>query len=210
MLRHAGIWQAIDRLARERGLSASGLARLGGLDPTTFNKSKRIARDGKRRWPSTESISKILDATGASLGEFMAYADDRIASGSYRNLPFIDTNQAARPGFFDDFGNPIGQGWDEIPFPELSDPQSYALEVSGGGMEPVYRDGDVLIVSPNAGVRRGDRVAGWVRDGGIVAGVLVRRSARRIDLHPFRAGAPDMSLSVDELAWLSRIMWSSQ
>ncbi len=72
MLRHDDIWRAIDRLASAKGLSVSGLAKLAGLDPTTFNRSKRATGDGKLRWPSTESLSKILSATGASLNEFVA------------------------------------------------------------------------------------------------------------------------------------------
>ncbi len=67
MLTHASIWQAIDALAAQHGLTASGLARRAGLDPTSFNRSKRISRSGKPRWPSTESLAKILAATGASL-----------------------------------------------------------------------------------------------------------------------------------------------
>ena len=47
MLKHTDIWRAIDRLAAQHGLSASGLARRAGLDPTTFNKSKRTTNDGK-------------------------------------------------------------------------------------------------------------------------------------------------------------------
>ena len=42
MLTHSDIWNAVDRLAARAGLSASGLAKKAGLDPTTFNKSKRI------------------------------------------------------------------------------------------------------------------------------------------------------------------------
>src|SRR3546814_19065992 len=72
LLRHQDIWRAIDRLARESGMSPSGLARRAGLDPTTFNKSKRIARDGKPRWPTTESISKITAATRTKMGHFVA------------------------------------------------------------------------------------------------------------------------------------------
>ena len=60
MLTHAQVWSAIDRLAARAGLSASGLARRAGLDPTTFNKSKRITPEGRARWPSTESIAKAL------------------------------------------------------------------------------------------------------------------------------------------------------
>ena len=62
MLRHSDIWRAIDRLAQEKGLLVSGLVRRAGLDPTTFSKIKRITRDGKPRWPSTESISNKLQA----------------------------------------------------------------------------------------------------------------------------------------------------
>jgi phage repressor protein C with HTH and peptisase S24 domain len=71
LLTHAQIWRAIDALAAKHGLSPSGLARRAGLDPTSFNKSKRGGA-GKLRWPSTESIAKILAATGATLHEFVA------------------------------------------------------------------------------------------------------------------------------------------
>jgi phage repressor protein C with HTH and peptisase S24 domain len=67
MLKHSDIWHAVDRLAARYSMSPSGLARRAGLDPTTFNKSKRITREGKQRWPNTESIAKILEATGASI-----------------------------------------------------------------------------------------------------------------------------------------------
>ena len=72
MLSHERIWSAIDALAARHGLSPSGLARRAGLDPTTFNKSKRNAADGRPRWPSTESLSKILDATNTGLDAFTA------------------------------------------------------------------------------------------------------------------------------------------
>ena len=75
MMRHADIWQAIDRLAADHGLSPSGLARRAGLDPTTFNKSKRLARDGRPRWPSTESLSKILESVGTAPATFVGYFD---------------------------------------------------------------------------------------------------------------------------------------
>lgn len=71
MLTHELIWQAIDRLAAAKGYSPSGLAKQAGLDPTTFNKSKRVSTDGKPRWPSTESIAKILAVTGATMSEFL-------------------------------------------------------------------------------------------------------------------------------------------
>ena len=55
MLTHAQIWSAIDRLAARAGLTASGLARRAGLDPTTFNKSKRDYRG----WARTLAVNRI-------------------------------------------------------------------------------------------------------------------------------------------------------
>ncbi len=76
MLTHAQIWNAVDRLAARAGLSASGLAKRAGLDPTTFNKSKRITPDGRPRWPSTESVAKILAATGTTIDTFVGLIGD--------------------------------------------------------------------------------------------------------------------------------------
>ena len=81
MLSHSGVWAAIDALAERHGLSVSGLARRAGLDSTAFNRSKRLSGDGRPRWPSTESIAKILAATGTSLGEFMKLLDAGPAGG---------------------------------------------------------------------------------------------------------------------------------
>ena len=209
MLTHSDIWRAIDRLAREYGFSASGLARRAGLDPTTFNKSKRTTRDGRLRWPSTESIAKILAATGAGLEEFVSYVGDG-GSGISHTIPLIGFPQAAMAGCFDDAGHPVGAAWDEIAFPALGDPHSYALEISGDGMEPVYRDGDTVIVSPRANIRRGDRVVIRTRSGAVMAGVLRRRSARRIDIGSFNPRHEDRTLRVDDVQWMARIVWAGQ
>ena len=100
MLKHADIWRAIDALARVNDLSASGLARKAGLDPTTFNRSKRAAPDGRQRWPSTESVAKILDATGCSLGDFVALVGEGQDVQTLRRVPVIGYAQAGAAGFF--------------------------------------------------------------------------------------------------------------
>lgn len=210
MLRHADIWRAIDALAASHGMTASGLARRAGLDPTTFNKSKRITRDGKPRWPSTESVSKILQATESSLDEFTGHITGPKGTRTVQKIPVLGYGQAGERGFFDDAGYPLGSGWDEIIFPNMDDPRAYALEVSGDSMEPVYREGDVLIVSPAATLRRGDRVVLKTKEGEVMAQRLVRQTAHRIDLQPLNPNHPDRSLAVEEVAWLARIVWASQ
>ena len=75
-MNHYQIWHAIELFAHDHGMSCSGLAKVSGLDPTTFNKSKRMTVFGQPRWPSTCSISKILSATGASAKDFFKYITD--------------------------------------------------------------------------------------------------------------------------------------
>jgi phage repressor protein C with HTH and peptisase S24 domain len=211
MLTHKQIWTAIDALAAKNKLSASGLAKLSGLDPTTFNKSKRGAPTGKLRWPSTESISKILAATGASLEEFVALVSkDGGAHAPLRLIPLVGMAQAGSRGFFDDAGYPAGAGWDEIPFPELGDEHAYALEVSGDSMLPVYRDGDRIIVSPAASARRGDRVVVKTLAGEVLAKQLARLTAQRVDLKSLNPAYEDRSFALTEVAFIHRIIWASQ
>ncbi|HEY0833316.1 MAG TPA: helix-turn-helix transcriptional regulator [Azospirillum sp.] len=210
MLKHADIWRAIDRLAAQHGLSASGLARRAGLDPTTFNKSKRTTGDGKLRWPSTESVSKVLDATGASLSEFVSLVGDGVGGGPMQRVPVIGYAQAGNAGFFDDAGYPAGSGWDELLFPSLGDPHAYALEVSGESMEPVYRDGDTIIVSPAAQIRRGDRVVVRTKGGEVMAKQLTRETATRVELMSINRAHPDRVIPRNDIAWIARIIWASQ
>jgi len=209
MLKHADVWKAIDRLAREYGFSTSGLARQSGLDPTTFNKSKRITREGKLRWPSTESVAKVLTATGANLAEFVSYVTDSEGAGIYRNIPLIGFAQVGNQGYFDDAGYPAGGSWDEIPFPGLGDPQAYALEITGDSMEPVFRDGDTVIVSPQANIRRGDRVVVKTKNGEVMVKLLQRQSVHKIELKSLNPDHEDRSLEVENVEWIARVVWSS-
>src|SRR5215210_3034672 len=115
-MRHDDIWRAIDALAAEHGLSASGLARRAGLDATAFNPSKRIGGDGRARWPSTESVAKVLAATGIGIDAFASLvtgtpAPSRRADGAAgrgaapaeaRRIPLIGFAQAGADGYFDD------------------------------------------------------------------------------------------------------------
>ena len=210
MLRHGDIWRAIDALAADHGLTASGLARRAGLDPTTFNKSKRITREGKPRWPSTESVAKILDATGSSLDAFTVHITGHRGRRGAARIPVLGYTQAGDRGYFDDAGYPVGTGWDEITFPDLNDPHAFALEVSGDSMEPVYREGDVIVVSPAAQIRRGDRVVLKTKAGEVMAKQLVRQTAHRIELQSINPRYPDRSFTMSEVAWMARIVWAGQ
>lgn len=212
MLSHEKIWAAIDALAARHSLSASGLARRAGLDSTAFNKSKRCAPDGRPRWPSTESLAKIMEATGASLSEMLTLIDERVDLPVRRSsVPLIGFAQAGGGGFFDDGGFPVGQGWEEIELPTASvGENAYALQVQGDSMLPLYRDGDVLIVEPGARVRKGDRVIAKTVSGEVMAKVLADRNAQNIELVSLNPDYPDLMIPQDDIVWLARIIWATQ
>jgi phage repressor protein C with HTH and peptisase S24 domain len=214
-MKHDDVWRALDTLAAENGLSPSGLAKRSGLDPTTFNPSKRRMPDGRARWPSTESLAKVLDATGATLDAFTALvtgarALPAVPRPQSRRIPLIGLAQAGGEGYFDDGGYPVGGSWDEVSLPEVTDGNAYALEISGESMEPVFRDGDLVIVSPNAPIRRGDRVVVRTVRGEVMAKQLARRSARRVELRSLNPAHPDYNFDLSEVSWIHRIVWASQ
>jgi phage repressor protein C with HTH and peptisase S24 domain len=212
MFTHRAIWDGLDALAKRHGLSVSALAKLAGLDATAFNVSKRISKDGRERWPSTESIAKVLDATGESFDNFLSGAVAYVQSGapSARSVPLLGLAQAGSGGFFDSAGHPAGQGWDEIALPASEANGTYALEVQGDSMFPLYREGDRIIVSPSEQVRRGDKVVVKTRDGEVMAKILHRQTAKQIELHSMNPAYPPRIVDLADVEWMARITWASQ
>jgi phage repressor protein C with HTH and peptisase S24 domain len=208
MLTHDQIWTALDRLAERAGLSPSGLAKKSGLDPTTFNKSKRVTGDGRERWPSTESVSKALKATNIGFASFVRLIDD--SARAVQSVPLLGFAQAGSGGYFDDGGFPVGKGWDEVGLPSVNDEHAYALEISGDSMRPAYRDGDVIVVSPGTAIRRGDRVVVKTKDGEVMVKELKRRTAKTLELQSLNPGYTDRTLNAADVEWIARIVWVSQ
>jgi phage repressor protein C with HTH and peptisase S24 domain len=207
-LTHEQIWTALDRLAERAGLSASGLAKKSGLDPTTFNKSKRVTSDGRERWPSTESVSKALAATASSIDTFVQLIGD--GDQTVQSVPLLGLAEAGTAGHFDEAGFPAGKGWDAIGLPAVSDEHAYALEISGDAMKPAYRDGDVVVASPGTAIRRGDRVVLKTKAGEVMLRELKRRTARSLELQSLNANQPDRTLAAAEVEWIARIVWVRQ
>ena len=195
MLSHERVWAAIDALASRHGLHTSRLARKAGLDATSFNKSKRVSRKGREHWPSTESISKILDIE---------------PSGSLRRsmIPLIGMEEAASGKIVTEDGMPSeGPGRDAIEFPNVEQEKVFALAVTGDALSPLYRDGDILIVSPTASTRKGDRIVVCTTSGEILAKELKRRSAKTLTMTSL-AKDEDQVIPAEEIAWTARIMWA--
>lgn len=210
LLTHNGMWAAIDRLAARFDLTPSALARLSGLDPTSFNPSKRGGTPEERaRWLSTESLAKVLEATGVSISDFAALIEAE-RPRTARGVPLLGFAQAGSDGFFDDAGFPVGQGWDEVAFPGMAEDGAYALEIAGDSMAPVYRNGDRIVVTPVLEPRRGDRVVVRTLEGEVMAKEVARITARVIALSSLNPDYEGRVLERKDIAWIARILWASQ
>ncbi len=154
----------------------------------------------------------MLEATGASFDELatLVQTGRRDSHAPAGPIPLVGFAQAGGGGYFDDGGFPVGAGWEQIRFPEVRDENAYALEVTGDSMLPLYREGDIIVVSPNAGTRRGDRVVVRTLDGEVMAKMLVRRTAKTVELASLNPEHPALVLPVERIDWMARIVWASQ
>ena len=215
MLSHKQIWAAIDALAEGQSTFPFGFSTQGRTGPNQLQQIKTYVSNAERlRWPSTESISKALAATDTPLKQFLAFVQgkggDNPMVPDALQIPLLGMAQAGVGGFFDDGGFPVGQGWDEIDFPRAEHDAIFALEVSGDSMLPLYRDGDVVIVAPNASTRKGDRVVVKTLEGEVMAKILQHRTSHSIELLSLNREHEDRKFDLKELEWIARIVWASQ
>ena len=209
-LSHAQLWKAIDSLARHEGLSVSALAKRAGLDATSFNPSKRFGpgEPPRPRWPSTESLTRILTATGLSLGEFAALAHDGVERAAA--VPLLGMAQAGQDGYFDDAGLPVGDGWEQTDLPRPKD-SLLSLRIVGDSMDPLYREGDRIIVDREATeVRKGDRVVVRTTGGETLAKEIGALTAQVVTLASVNPAYGTRTLARNEIVWMGRILWVSQ
>ena len=214
MLTHDQVWRGVDRLALRNELSASGLAKRAGLDPTTFNKSKRITKEGKLRWPSTESVAKILEATQTSMMDFVRLIDGNGEKGetitTAERMRFGRLSDLEDEGRTDASGFPDGSGWEEMDFPLIEDANAYIIELDRDIAPPTHKTGDLVVVSPSSGIRRGDRILARLRDGEMIVGSLVRRTTQKVTITPVSHVGEEIVVETRRVAWLARIIWLSQ
>lgn len=209
MLEHKQVWAAIDALAERNGMSPSGLARRAGLDPTTFNKSKRHAADGRPRWPSTESIAKILRATNSTIFDLFG--------GTASNKPHAPVAIPLLGEAHAGFAGAMEAGAAEAPmpqrivtFPDTRYDPLYALSVTGDSMQPLYRDGDVLFVSPKATPNVGDRVVVKLQDGNVLVKTLKGKRGGSYEFHAANPDHDDAVMDSASVEWVARIVYATQ
>jgi phage repressor protein C with HTH and peptisase S24 domain len=206
MFTHDQIWAAIDRLAESRGFSASGLARQAGLDPTAFNRSKRISPNGKPRWPSTESLAKILAVTDCTMRDLLSLIEgDAPESVSIPILSYDDA-KAGR-------NTPRAKAEHftlSIDIANTEPDMMFALRVADNRFSPIFREGAILIAARGMKCRADDRVLFHHGTLGLRAGIIDSATKKGTAiLLPDDNVFKKIDITEDQLNWTARILWSS-
>lgn len=212
MLSHEKVWEALDALATRYSLSPSGLAKRAGLDPTAFNRSKRYSGDGRPRWPSTESLAKVFEATGASWLEFTALMEvpNHKAPNGWLHSNLSGFAEAGAGHFNREASSSQGQ---ETYRPDLFgsiSPYTFAFAIEGEAMLPLYRNGDIIIVDPKVPVRKGQRVFVQTIDGEVIVRILARSRSTHLELVTPTPAYPLRTIGREQVALMGRIIWASQ
>lgn len=202
-MNHEKIWDAVDNLAKKNNLSPSGLAKKAGLDSTTFNKSKRIRPDGKHRFPSLDSIQKITEACHISFEEFYHLSKVKEINETPSNIPYVELSTLEKNT------NTIDskECSKKIKFPDSKN-NLYAVEIDKYELD--YQIGTILIVTQNSEIRRNDKTIIRLKNDSSVLGKFVRRTAKTIELNDLSKEKKDVSIKIDDIKEINRILWISQ
>lgn len=201
MFTHDQIWMAIDRLAESRGFSPSGLARQSGLDPTAFNRSKRISPNGKPRWPSTESISKILAVTSSTMTDLFSLMDGG-SDGGLQIVPLL-THADLRAGrIASDKAGVFSISLD-------AGDSAFAVRIDDDHFHPLFRAGSVIIADRDLKMKANDRILLFSSKDGLKGGIL--QSAQKRNLTVLLPGDSfrEVVFAESDVEWTARILWAS-
>ena len=207
-MQYEQVWNAVDKLAKMQGLSASGLAKKAGLDATTFNKSKRIRPDGKKRWPSLDSINKIMEVSGITFEQFYSLLETDSALKFTLSVPFIKFSQLGETPTISN-KELVTAEWNQVRFPDNKE-KLYAIDIDNDRFAPFSRNGTLLIVSKNSEIRRGDRILIMDKDGVVMVKEFIRRTASSLETTDINNNRRESSLTLSDILLVNRIVWASQ
>lgn len=207
-MKYDTVWSAVDNLAKSLGMSPSGLAKKSGLDSTTFNRSKRKRPDGKNRWPSLDSLNKVFEFCNITFEEFYKYGETDNPPENLNTIPYIKLSGVSKREYCQD-GEICTANWETICFPDGTK-NLYAMEIDNTDYAPLYKFGTTLILAKHSEIRRNDRVAVFKKDGDFLLAEFIRRKPRTLELQNLNAPEESFSENIDDILFLSRIVWASQ
>jgi phage repressor protein C with HTH and peptisase S24 domain len=133
-----------------------------------------------------------------------------MAKQQTRTIPVIALERLGSGECFDSAGVPNGTNWGHLDFAGTVGRETFGVEISGGEFDPVYRDGDTLVASRSAEIRRGDRIIIGTHAGTALVRKVVRHDADGYYVEAIGQGGQPQFVAQDQVRFAARILWVSQ
>jgi phage repressor protein C with HTH and peptisase S24 domain len=200
----------VDTLRRETGLDLTNLARHAGVSSTTLTRFHN--NPDYRNSLSGRTLKKLSDVTGiplppdlggiASAGrpkltsDLAAISRQSGSQSAPRDLPIVGRARSPRDAYF--FDGTQAQAYVERPWFLFGQPDAYAVHINDDTMEPTFRHGHLVYVSPAVPASSGDDVVVLFTDGRGVIKRLRRRTAKHLVLEQF-SPAKRLDIEIDRI-----------
>ena len=207
-----------ERNADLRRTALAGIARLSSTRSETVLTA--LAREGDPELAA--QAREALDRSTASLDAdapaeqldrlrrmMRAVEQSNASPVELRVIPLISATAAGDPAQFTDGDHPAGFADEYVQVStDVSDANAFGLRVRGDSMVPVFREGDVVIVSPNTPPAQGLRVVAKIRDGEVTCKTLTALDDERVTLASENPAYPRMVLDRAEVVWVYPVVRS--
>ena len=198
----------LEALEAALNLEAGQLTRVAHLARTPADVREEHQMLEQRLEKITSALRRIMQEGGESADndEISALLEDnedlsgRISAGG--EVPVINNLAAGYPQDFTDLDYPPGVADEYVRCPGVSDPQAFAARVVGDSMEPKYREGDIVVFSPNAQVRNGQDCFIRFEGGGTTFKRMYQDSERLVRLQPLHPQYPARTYAAEEITGL--------
>jgi repressor LexA len=105
-------------------------------------------------------LQELVDRSAGNIEPVAAIAPGAMARAAPHDLrpavPVVNRVSAGYPRDFTDLSYPPRVADEYVSCPDIQDRDAFAARVHGDSMTPKYREGDIVIFSPDQGVRDGD------------------------------------------------------
>lgn len=198
------VGEFIRQKREEQGLSARQLADMAGVSDAHI-----LYIETGRRNPTFDKVMNILDALGVGVEEFLMEARPSVANveparlGGPRKIPVISWVTAGRwKEVCDAFEPGDADEWIES---DVRGRNVFALRVVGDSMEPEFKEGEIVIVSPHVEALPGDFVVVKDREEKATFKQLKKYGSRWV-LHPLNPKYEDLEVSRGEFKIIGKVV----
>jgi phage repressor protein C with HTH and peptisase S24 domain len=218
---HVG--DAVRKLRKEAGLTLEELAERADLSKMTLS-GVETGKGNYRR----ETIEKIARGLNLTPQQLLARASMLISGSSGtavaspegeeidvsgftpNDIPVIAEGEASPQGslFWSDEGVLQSDVHDRISRPrDVRDPKAYGVRVRGDSMAPAYKEGTLLVISPNIPVKSGDEAYVQLLNGERLLKIAHRQESGWV-LESMNPAYPPRFVRHEEVGAIHPVMWA--